>query len=358
MARGRRGNREGSICKIKDGRWLAQVTMPDGHRRRWYDRTRDGAHGKLLAALAEVGRGVVSTAPAELTVAEYLANWLEDVRSTLRPSAWGAYERHIRNHAIPTIGRKRLVRLDPTDLRALYRRLLDAGLSPTTVRHVHGVLRRALGQAQRDGLVGRNVAGLVTAPRRAETGMQVLDGAQVRTLLAAASGDRLEALYALAVTTGMRRGELLALRWDDVQLDARLVAVRGTKTAGSRRQVALTGLAVDALRRRRAAADIEAGIVGNPGGYVFTSTRGTPIQPSNLLRRSFAPLLERAGLPHIRFHDLRHTAATLMLGRGVHPKIVSEMLGHATIAITLDTYSHVLPTMQAGAAAKLDALLS
>ncbi|HEY2705025.1 MAG TPA: tyrosine-type recombinase/integrase [Candidatus Dormibacteraeota bacterium] len=357
MARGRRGNREGSICQIADGRWLAQVTMPDGRRRRWYGRTRAAAHDKLVAALTEVGRGVVAAAPAELTLADYLTGWLMDVKPSLRPSAWGAYERHLRNHALPTLGRKRLVRLEPTDLRALYRRLVDGGLSPTTVRHVHGVLRRALGQAARDGLVARNVAALVTPPRRAEPGRNVLDPDQARAFLEAARGDRLEALYVLAVTTGMREGELLALRWADVDLSAGVVSVRGTKTAGSRRQVALTNLAVAALRHRREAAAVEAGIIGNPGDLVFPSTAGTPILASNLIRRSFAPLLGRAALPRIRFHDLRHTAATLMLGRGVHPKIVSEMLGHATIAITLDLYSHVTPTMQAGAAAELDALL-
>ena len=189
----------------------------------------------------------------------------------------------------------------------------------------------------------------------------------------AASGDRFEALYVLALTTGMRQGEILALKWPEVDLDSGMIQVKATlhrtragfeflepKTARSRRQIALTGAAVAALRGHRAAQIEER--LGCPywddPELVFASEVGTPIQSPNLLRRSFFPLLDRAGLPRIRFHDLRHTAATLLLGQGVHPKIVSEMLGHSNIAITLDLYSHVTPTMQKAAVEALDAVLS
>ena len=350
---GKRGNREGSIYQGKDGRWVAAVSLPGGRRRRMYARTRAEANHKLVAALAEVGRGVVATAPAELTTAAYMAGWLADVKPTLRESAWGAYERHWRNHGLPGIGGRRLARLEPTDLRALYRRLVDGGLSPTTVRHLHGVLHRALGQAARDGLVPRNVAALVTPPSRAKTSVTALTPAQTRQLLTAAAGNRLEALYVLAVTTGMRRGELLALEWADVDLDAGVAAVRGTKTASSRRRVALSATAVEALRRREAAAAAEL-----PSALVFPSWAGTEMNASNLLHRSFTPLLEKAGLPHVRFHDLRHTAATLLLGAGTHPKVVGDMLGHSSVGVTLDLYSHVTPTMTAAAAATMDTLLA
>jgi len=193
--------------------------------------------------------------------------------------------------------------------------------------------------------------------------MRPLDTDEVRRLLEVAHGDSLEALYVLAVTTGMRRGELLGLKWSDVDLEngrlsirraltrtdnGKYVALTEPKTRGSRRTVKLTQRAVEALRSHleRQLAEIEvAGDLYRDHGLVFTTEAGTPINPSNLRQRSFAPLLNKAGLPHIRFHDLRHTCATLLLSKGVHPKFVQELLGHATVAITLDTYSHVMPGM-------------
>jgi len=221
--------------------------------------------------------------------------------------------------------------------------------------------------------LARNVASLATRPRIKRQEMVTLSPEETRSLLAAAAGDRLEALYVLAVTTGMRQGELLALRWRDVDLQTGMVQVRTTlqrskdgfvfsepKTDRSRRQVALTKVAVAALRRQRIAQAEERlrlGGMWEDNDLVFANELGKPIEAGNLLRRSFWPLLERVGLSRIRFHDLRHTAATLMLGRGVHPKVVAEMLGHSQIAVTLDLYSHVTPTMQREATAALDAVL-
>jgi integrase len=196
--------------------------------------------------------------------------------------------------------------------------------------------------------------------------MQALAPDQVIRLLAAAKDDRLEALYVLAVTTGLRQGELLGLQWEDVDFPGAALHVRHTlhelngrlwigepKTKRACRQVDLPAIAVVALRGHRERMLIE----DRSDGLVFCDTQGGPLRKSNLLRRSFLPLLKRAGLPAIRFHDLRHTAATLLLAQGVHPKIVQERLGHSNIALTLDTYSHVLPGMGREAASKLDALL-
>jgi len=173
---------------------------------------------------------------------------------------------------------------------------------------------------------------------------------QARRFLDAVKGDRLEALYILGLTTGMREGELFGLRWADVNLDAGAVyVVRQLKTRSARRQVLLASVAVDALTRHLANQREECRQLGpawDEQGLVFPNTVGRPLHSSNFLQRSFYPLLERAGLPHIRFHDLRHSAATLLLGLGIHPKIVSEMLGHSQIGITLDLYSHVTATMQ------------
>ena len=191
--------------------------------------------------------------------------------------------------------------------------------------------------------------------------MHPLSPDEARKLIEAARGDKLEALYILAVQTGLRQGELLALKWEDVDLNEEVIRIRRTlvrsggrialgepKTKGSRRTIYLTGAAMEALKihLEQQLEDIERlGDLYHDLGLVFTSGVGTLINPSNLRRRSFAPLLKRAGLPQIRFHDLRHTCATLLLSRNVHPKYVQELLGHATVAITLDTYSHVIPGM-------------
>ncbi len=248
------------------------------------------------------------------------------------------------------------------------------GLSTTTMHHLHAVLHRALAQAERLGLVARNVTELVDVPRMAEHEMHILDREQVHRLLEAAHQDRLEALYVLAVSTGMRQGELLALRWSDIDLERCTVQVRATlqwakqggytlaapKTRQSRRQITLTALACAALRTHRLRQSEErlaAGVARGMHDLVFTSKTGSALDGRNVTRTDFAHLLKCAGLPAIRFQGLRHTAATLLLGRGVNPKIVSEMLGHTKVGITLDIYSHVLPDMQQQAAAEMDAAL-
>jgi integrase len=229
-------------------------------------------------------------------------------------------------------------------------------------------LRRALGQAVKDGFVPRNVAEAVDAPRVVNKQMHPLTSEQARVLMEAAKGDRHEALYVLAVTTGLRRGELLGLKWEDIDHEARVLRVRRAlasdartfvepKTAKSRRGVRLTTYSLDAVREHRERQLNERRSLDGlwrDHGLVFPSRVGTPLNPENLVERSFKPLLERAGLPSIRFHDLRHTCATLLLSKGVNPKIVQEMLGHANISVTLDTYSHVLPDMQEVAVAAMD----
>jgi integrase len=225
------------------------------------------------------------------------------------------------------------------------------------------VLHKALSQAMQWSLIPRNPTEAVQAPSPAPQEMQPLSPQEARRFLEATRGDQLEALYVLAITTGMRRGELLGLKWSDVNLENATVSVRRTlsrtdngkhvtlgepKTRKSRRTIPLTAQAVEALREHltRQLEDIEQlGDIYKDQGLVFTTNTGGPINPSNLRQRSLAPLLRKAGLPHIRFHDLRHTCATLLLSQNTHPKFVQELLGHATIAITLDTYSHVIPGM-------------
>ena len=372
MARRKRGNNEGSISHYTDGRWVARVTLPDGRRRALYATSREAVAHKLADALHALNRGVIEP-PGRMTFEGFAARWLEASRSTVRLSTWATYERYLRIHVVPRIGRVPLVRLGAADLQSLYADLLDDGLQPMSVRHVHAIVHRVLGQAVRWDAATRNVADLVDPPRVVRSEMAVLDVDQAQRLLAAAAADRLEALYVLAVTTGMRRGELLALRWKDVRLEQSKLSVVGTlqregglaiteaKTARSRRAVSLPAIAVAALRRRRAL-QAEERLASGPSwtehDLVFATAVGSLIEPGNLLRRSFVPLLNRAGLPRIRFHDLRHTAATLMLSEEIHPKVASEILGHSTVAITLDLYSHVTETVASDAALRMNRLLA
>ncbi|HEU5348749.1 MAG TPA: site-specific integrase [Ktedonobacterales bacterium] len=243
----------------------------------------------------------------------------------------------------------------------------------TSVHHLHVVLHRAFDAALRLGVVQRSVLDMVEVPRMRHHEMKTLSEEQAQDLLAVAQGERPEALYMLALATGMRQGELLALRRRDVDLDGATLQVRASvhytkggyvfdepKTKYSRRRIALSQVAVEALREHRTRQLPERLALGPAWedlDLVFPNTVGKPIDGVNLLPRNFHPLLERAGLPRMRFHDLRHTAATLLLGRGINPKVVSEMLGHSHVSVTLGIYSHVMPQMQQQAADAMDQAL-
>lgn len=370
MAKERRAKGDGGIYRRKDGRWAGQYVVDtlEGPKRRYvYGKTRKEAAAKLREAMANRDKGLTFDT-ANSTLADFLDRWLSDsVRDSVRPQTLESYAYLVRIHIRPALGRIKLKTLSPAHVQRFYRAKLDQGLSGRTVQYIHVVLHRGLKQAMRWGMVPRNVCDAVDPPRPARKEIRPLTADQARALLTAACGDRLEALYVLAITTGLRQGELLGLRWEDVDLDRAILQVRQTlvsssqdgrlsfsapKTAKGRRSVTLTAAAVKALRGHRARQKHEWASTTRAWtdmGLVFPSCVGTPLNPKNVLRRSFRPLLKQAGLPTIRFHDLRHTCATLLLARNVNPKIVQEMLGHANISITLDTYSHLLPGMQAPA---------
>ena len=378
--RKQRGNGEGSIYEHKrDGRKIGYrgaytVYTTSGPKCRYVSgKTREEARLKLTKAMADRDGGLVFE-DGGLTVGEYVERWLKDsVRGTVRQSTYEAYEYMTYPHIVPALGRVKLKALTPVHVRTFYREKLDGGLSSATVRKMHGVLQKALDQAVSDGLIPRNAAKGIRLPQDKKKEIRPLSPDEARALLVAARGDRLEALYVLAVSTGLREGELLALRWENVDLKGAVLRVSQTltreggkvllgppKTKNSRRAVGLMGSAVQALREHltRQLEEMESlGSLYRPGGLVFANEVGGIVNPSNLRNRSLKALLERAGLPPIRFHDLRHTCATLLLSRNVNPKIVSEMLGHASIAITLDTYSHVLPNMQESAVRALEEAL-
>lgn len=376
------GNGEGSIYPHKRNgkkvgyRGSYTVHTATGPKRCYVSgKTREETRQKLAQAMSDRDGGLIFDA-ASLMVGEHMAQWLQgSARSTVRVSTFERYEQINRLHIIPTLGRLKLKALTPAHVRNLYRDRLDSGLAPATIHKLHTCLHKALAQAVADGLIPRNVADSLKLPRIDREEIDPLTADEANRLIEAAAGDRLEAIYTVAIHTGLRQGELLALRWEDLDLEAGALRVRRTltrtkgtystgepKTKKSRRTVRLTTGAVAALREHleRQLAEIDRlGSLYRPGGLVFANETGGIINPSNLRNRSFAKLLRRAGLPpDTRFHDLRHTCATLLLSRNVNPKVVSEMLGHATIAITLDTYSHVLPDMQEKAAKALEEALS
>jgi integrase len=363
------------ITKRKDGRYMARYTIqtPDGPKRKTiYGRAYKEVEAALAKARGDAARGIVYD-DKNLTVGEYLDRWLRDaVRGTVRESTYCRDEWLVNNHSKPTIGRVKLKNLNAMHLQGLYRDRLDSGLSGSTVQKLHHVMHKALARAVRWDLIPRNPADAVEAPKPSKKEMRPLSAPEARRLLDAASGDRLEALYVLAVHTGMRSGELLGLKWGDVDLsgatgtirvrrtltrkdNGRRIALGEPKTKKSRRTVKLTQRAVEALRShsaRQAGEKLKAGPLYADEGLVFAGEAGGLLNPSNVRQRSFLPLLERAGLAGqgITFHDLRHTCASLLFQRNVHPKFVQELLGHASVAITLDTYSHMLPGMGGEAA--------
>lgn len=372
---GKRGNGEGSISRRKNGTWRAEyvVFTAEGCRRKTvYGKTRAEVAKKLAKAISQREDGLFFDDEG-LTVEGYLGRWLRDsVKENVRSRTLSNYQMQVRRHIVPALGRIKLKNLTPAHVQGLYRQKLDTGLSSSSVRYIHAVLHRALKQALRWGLVPRNVTDAVDIPKLVREEVRALSPEEARQFLAAARGDRFEALYVLALSCGLRRGEILGLKWTDMDLGAKgtLRVVRqlqrmrdgsGLKftapKSGKGRAVRLPKRAVEALKAHRAhqaKEKLRAGSLYGDEGLVFATEVGTPLEPSNIDRRSFKPLLEKASLPDIRFHDLRHTCATTLLKMGQHPKFVQDLLGHANISLTLDTYSHVLPGMGDGLADAMD----
>ena len=361
MGKKRRPKGEGSVYRRKDGRVVGAWVDANGRKRYMTSTTMTKAQmrAKVRKALENRDKGIAYDSE-NLTVGGYLGRWLEAMKGSVRDRTWERHEEVVRLHLEPTIGSVRLDKLNALPVQASYGRKLEAGLSPRSVEIIHATLHKALRQAVRWTLIPRNVAASATPPRPVRKEIKPLSREQVRSLLTASRSDPLHAFYVLAVTTGMRNGELLALQWRDVDLDVGTLRVRRTvfngvvnppKTAAGTRTIRLTGMAVAALREHR--------LLSAKRQWVFASRVGTPLSVHNVHNRSWKPLVERAGLPaSTRMQDLRHTCATLLLSRGVPVKVVSEMLGHASVTITLDTYSHVLPDMQLEAARVMEEALS
>lgn len=402
----RRANGEGTITKRKDGRYqaAAYVFRPDGTRVRKfvYGKTRDEVSGKLTELQQKTRQGVPAATSA-MRLEDYLTYWLSAVAAVrLKPSTFMSYEVMATLYIAPSLGRKSLNRLTPADVRSFLARFRDGCLcclrgldanrgederrccavarccqrkpSSRTVQYVHAVLRSALQHAVREELISRNVARLVETPAVQQKEVRPLDRTEVRMLLKAARSHRLYALWLLLVSTGLRRGEVLALTWQDVDLDRRQLRVRrnvqrikqqlvfGTpKTARSLRTISMPERCAAALREHQEVQRRERSAAGmswtpgstQPAGLVFTSPTGRPTDPRSL-NRMLTVLCRKANVRRVRVHDLRHTCASLLLAQGVDARTIMETLGHSTITMTLDTYAHVMDTTLRAAADRMD----
>jgi len=389
----RRLSNEGSVYQRKDGRWVAALNLGwiDGRRRRkhFFGATAHKVQEQLSKASGDARLGLPILSDRQ-TVKEFLDRWVEDsVKPSVRPATHQQYHQHVRLYLGPSLGRHRLLKLSPQHVQAFVNERLKTNLSPRTVQLSLVILRHALGKAMKWGLVGRNVAKLVDSPRIRRHEITPLDPAKARKFLDTTKGERLEALYSVALSLGLREGEALGLRWTDIDLDGGQVTIRqivqriggkrfGTgpgklvfcepKTDRSRRTLRMPELLVKSLRAHRSRQlqeRLAAGSAWVDNGLVFTTTIGTPLEGRSVVT-DFKRILAKANEPKIdakipmstRFHDLRHSAASLLLAQGVQLRAIMELLGHSTIALTANTYSHVMPVMMQDMADKMDSILS
>ena len=364
---------EGTVYRRKsDGQWCAAFGGRK-NRRVLYGRTKREVMSKLLALQMEMRQKHLRTNRVP-TVAEYLEYWLHQaVKPSVRPLTFAGYSVNVRKHLVPILGKIRLDRLTPQDVQQMMNARLAAGLSPKTVTYMHQVLRTALELARRWEVIDRNVASLVDPPRRVRPRIRPLDPAQARAFLQSVRGNRLEALFSVALALGLRQGEALGLQWEDVdvargvlrirnqlqRIDGRLTLVE-PKTERSRRTLVLPPTILENLREHEKRQAVErqwAGSKWTESGLLFTNLSGGPLQARNVIRE-FHKALKVAGLKRIRFHDLRHSCATLLLVQHVPARVVMEVLGHSEISTTMDTYSHIVPELQQEAADRVEAILS
>jgi len=358
----------------RDASGKKQQKWVGGHR------TKKEAEDALIEALERMRTGMWVD-PGVTTLGEYLTEWLAAMESNVVDTTFRAYEQSMRNWVMPRLGSVRLAEVSPMHLRSLQTELLrdgrvdgKGGLAPRSVASCRRVLSQALKDAVRWGLLIRNPMDAVDPPRVVDAEMVTWSDTQARSFLDAVASDRLYAMWVLFLTTGVRRGELAGLRWGDVELDRATMAIvrnrvsagRGKavsthqpKTRRGRRNVALDVTSVEVLRAHRAAQfeeRLRLGPAWVDSGYVFCGIDGAALHPDTITA-TFKSIIRNLDVPQIRLHDLRHTSATLALKAGIHPKVVSERLGHATVSITLDLYSHVLDGMQAEAAEQIGAVV-
>lgn len=357
MARRARG--EGSIYRRKDGLWVAE-SLVGGRRKYLYAKTKKAAFEKKRE-YEEGNSPQTKSLQESVKFGDFITDWLSSIEGSIKERTYQRHEEVVRLH-LSNLNGKRLPEIQVMDLQKLYQRKLQS-LSSRSVEIIHRTVSKALKQAVRWGLVERNVAEQVTPPKPQPREITTLSASEVNKLFDAVRGRRFEALYVLAVTAGLRQGELLGLQWCDIDFNHKVLRVRRTiwkgkattpKSRSSLRSVPLTEQALESLDGHKKACENGDFPLSE---WVFSTANGTPVGCHNLLNRSWYPLLDELGLARIPFHNLRHTCATLLLENNVHPKLVQGLLGHSSIEITLDTYSHVIPEIQGRAAEAMDEAL-
>lgn len=366
MAR-KRANGEGTVYRTATGLWRGRVLVEG--RMRWVSaKTKVECAAMLHQAAAEAKAGRLQP-DIYLTVRQYLTAWLESSKTQLRPRTWTAYESQVRLHVMPSLGSLRLVDLAPAHVTAMLSRMQAAGAAPAMAIKSRAILRSALSGAVRDGTLTRNAAALAQAPRAASPSTSWLDSDQAGRFLEAALGDPVGDLLAVVLMLGLRSGEALGLKWSDLdsargQLEIRRTIYRkgGTwhesppKSRQSRRTLPLPPQVLAILERQRARQDQDRQVPGwRETGFVWTNPDGEP-RGNTWVAKGLQRILQKAGLPRVRLHDLRHSAASILLEQGIPARVVADLLGHSQIGLTLGTYSHVTARLVEGATAALGAL--
>ncbi|RJS61754.1 site-specific integrase [Bacillus sp. PK3_68] len=362
----------------KDGNtwyYVLELGKVNGKRKQKKKRgfkTKKEAQNALIEAEHSLLKNGIFSEPSKMLYKDYLNNWLDDKKLIIKESTFKTYNWLIGRYIIPYLGHLEISKITPMDIQKFYNELINKDiLSRENVQKIHSLINDSLNKAERWELVKRNVASLVDRPRAFKNELKVWDIEEVKSFLTAAQSSRYYIAFLLALTTGMRQGEILALRWKDLDFISNTVSIRqtlshtgnkiipGAKTRSGLRSITLPLETMSALSKQKKIVQYEkriADLIYNDHDLIVCTNVGTPCSPRNLLR-SFYSLTKKANVTRIRFHDLRHTHATLLLKEGIHPKVVAERLGHSNIRITLDTYSHVLPTMQLETANKINELL-
>lgn len=367
-----RGKNEGSLSQRKNGSWRAQVTL-EGRRVSKGFKTKAEAQKWLQDMRNQIDDGLTFDA-TRITLEQFLTGWLETVKTSLRPKPALQYTNLTNRYLIPQMGKIKLQELRPDRIDRFYAELVEQGVGVRTVRYIHSVLHRAMEQAARSSYIPRNPAHGATLPRVPQVEMQYLDEDQVLQFLIAAQESRFYALYQLAIKTGMRQGELLGLKWQDISWRKGTLTVKRQvqrvpgqgfvfgepKTKAGNRSIKLGEATLQALREHSQRQQVDRAAAGSQWqdlDLVFPSKVGTPMDQRNLLNDFYA-VLARAGLHRIRFHDLRHTAASLMINNNIAINRVSQVLGHSKPSVTLDIYSHVFAGSQDDIAALMDEIVT
>lgn len=366
----KRGNHEGTINQLPSGSWRAQIYI----QRQWIGKTfkrKSHAQEWLRDKSCEIGKGI-RLKDSQMLLKDYLQNWLDIKRISIKPHTWSQYESTIRLHISPILGKTKLLDLSQDHIRSLYQQLSSHNVGGRTIELVHSILHCSLEDAVKQQLIHNNPSNHVHSPKYEQQEMRILTEDEISIFLISIQGHTIEALYFMAITTGLRQSELLGLKWSDLDWNnCSLKIIRqlrrkfkrndyfsSLKTKHSRRTIKLGQETMRKLRNHLIEQQKYKGaIIWEENDLIFTTKKGTPIRQRNLYTQ-FKSLLQKSDLPNIRFHDIRHTAATIMLNNGIPILTVSRRLGHSKPSITLDVYGHLIPSMQASIADQIDELIS